>query len=90
VLVKIKSAITQASLEAEEGIGRELLGDLTDAYNLTQGLSESMAGVVKEKLRKLIARIEGVNKRWKRDPVTIKKELKSLEKYLSLQLSLCK
>jgi predicted DNA-binding WGR domain protein len=89
VLIKLKSAINDAIADSSETrVNTRILKDLKTAYTLTDSLTESMAQKVKEKIRKLIARIEGTNGRWKRDPLTIKKELISLQKYLSLQLSL--
>lgn len=89
ILISLKDKLNEAVLEAESGdVGRDLLADLEDAYALTSDLGESMGQIVREKLRKPLERIRGTNRRFKKDPAIIVKELKSLRKYLTLQLSL--
>lgn len=90
VLMNLKRKLEDAVLDAENGqIGEDLRDDLEQVYALTTGLDESMAKEIQKKLRPPLERLRGTNRRFKFDPFTIVKELKSLSKYLSLQLSLC-
>ena len=90
VLMNLKRKLEEAVLDAENGmIGEELRDDLEAVFALTTGLDESMAKEIQKKLRPPLEPLRGTNMRFKFDPFTIVKELKSLSKYLSLQLSLC-
>ncbi len=90
VLMKLKKALEEAVLDAEQGqVGQDLIEDLESAFALTSKLEESMAQEVQKKLRKPLERLRGTNRRLKFDPFKVEKELKSLSRYLSLQLSLC-
>jgi predicted DNA-binding WGR domain protein len=90
VLLNLKKRLEEAVLDAEQGeVGEDLLQDLERAYALTASLDESMAEELQKKMRAPIERLRGTNRRFKFDPFKIEKELKSVSKYLSLQLSLC-
>lgn len=90
VLMKLKRALEEAVLDAEQGqVGQDLIEDLESAFALTSKLEESMAQEVQKKLRKPLSRLKGDNSRLKFNPFKVEKELRSLSTYLSLQLSLC-
>jgi predicted DNA-binding WGR domain protein len=89
-LIKLKKALEEAVLDAEQGLmGQDLIEDLESVFALTTGLEESMAKEVQKKLRKPLSRLKGDNNRLKPNPFKVVKELDSLYRYLSLQLSLC-
>ena len=91
VLRKLNRALADAVLDAEAGhFGQDLIQDLEEAFAMTADLGESMAMEVQSKLRPPLERLRGTNRRFKNDPRKIVKELKSLSRYLDLQLSLCK
>tara|TARA_B100000073_G_scaffold348359_1_gene366691 strand:- start:7572 stop:8375 length:804 start_codon:yes stop_codon:yes gene_type:complete len=93
VLRKLNRALADAVLDAQAGhFGQDLIQDLEEAFAMTADLGESMAMEVQSKLRPPLERLRGTNRRFKKDentPKKIVKELKSLSRYLDLQLSLC-
>lgn len=89
-LMQLRLKLNQATLDAERGeIGQDLLEDLELSWSLTENLNESMAQEVRKKMKAPLERLRGTNRRFKFDPFKIVKELKSLSRYLDLQLSLC-
>jgi predicted DNA-binding WGR domain protein len=89
-LMQLRTKLNQATLDAERGeIGQDLLEDLELCWLLTEDLTESMAQEVRKKMKAPLERLRGTNRRFKFDPFKIVKELKSLSRYLDLQLSLC-
>lgn len=87
VLRKLITQIARSEAQVETGsVGPALLRSLEAAYETTSSLEESMAAIVKTKLRAILNRVKGEG-RHRPDPIKITKEIKSLHKYLDLQLS---
>lgn len=90
VISKIIKGLNQALTHVEAGrTPRVLLADLEELWVLSEGLTESMIEEVRKKLRAPLERLRGTNGRFSRDPEVIARELRSLHRYLDLQMSIC-
>jgi len=88
VLRQLLAQLVKSVRQVESGsVGATLLRSLEAAYATTSDLEESMAQIVRAKLRAPINRIKGEGRHIP-DPAKISKELRSLHKYLELQLSI--
>jgi len=90
VIRNILAMLDKALVQVEAGkTPRGLLKHLEELWTLSEGLTESMVEEVKKKLRPPLERLRGTNARFSKDPEKIARELRTLHRYLDLQMSMC-